>query len=186
MVAEFTEIESGKSDTNRPRLQRAIQACWVYGAKLLIAKFDRLSRDAHSCWAWRRPASSSSPPTTRMSTGSRWGSWLWSRMRSGARPWRHQGRARGGQSARCEARGRPGCHPLPGVRGPQASRRPRPHHCRDARDRGYQPPLPGGWPQQSRHRPASGNHLITDGDEPHAYKVRGHKVKSKSNSPAVS
>lgn len=47
VVAEFTEIESGKSDTNRPQLQRAIQACRVYGAKLLIAKFDRLSRDAH-------------------------------------------------------------------------------------------------------------------------------------------
>lgn len=47
VVAEFTEIESGKSDTNRPQLQRAIQACRVYGARLLIAKFDRLSRDAH-------------------------------------------------------------------------------------------------------------------------------------------
>ena len=40
------EIESGKSDANRPQLQRAIQACRVYGARLLIAKLDRLSRDA--------------------------------------------------------------------------------------------------------------------------------------------
>lgn len=47
VVAEFTEVESGKSDANRPQLQRAIAACRVYGAKLLIAKFDRLSRDAH-------------------------------------------------------------------------------------------------------------------------------------------
>ena len=47
VVATFTEVESGKSDTNRPQLQRAIQACRVYGAKLLIAKLDRLSRDAH-------------------------------------------------------------------------------------------------------------------------------------------
>lgn len=47
LCGEFVEIESGKSDTNRPQLQRAIQACRVYGAKLLIAKFDRLSRDAH-------------------------------------------------------------------------------------------------------------------------------------------
>jgi DNA invertase Pin-like site-specific DNA recombinase len=47
VAGEFVEVESGKSDTNRPQLQRAIQACRVYGAKLLIAKFDRLSRDAH-------------------------------------------------------------------------------------------------------------------------------------------
>lgn len=46
VAGEFVEIESGKSDTNRPQLQRAIAACRVYGAKLLIAKLDRLSRDA--------------------------------------------------------------------------------------------------------------------------------------------
>jgi DNA invertase Pin-like site-specific DNA recombinase len=47
VCGEFVEIESGKSDANRPQLQRAIAACRIYGAKLLIAKFDRLSRDAH-------------------------------------------------------------------------------------------------------------------------------------------
>src|SRR4051794_25035414 len=47
VCGEYVEVESGKSDENRPQLQRAIQACRVYGAKLLIAKFDRLSRDAH-------------------------------------------------------------------------------------------------------------------------------------------
>ncbi|MGN8095422.1 recombinase family protein [Methylobacterium sp. 22177] len=47
VCGEFVEVESGKSDVNRPQLQRAIQACRIYGAKLLIAKFDRLSRDAH-------------------------------------------------------------------------------------------------------------------------------------------
>ncbi|GJD32825.1 hypothetical protein PMNALOAF_4104 [Methylobacterium adhaesivum] len=46
VAGEFVEIESGKSDANRPQLQRAIQACRVYGARLLIAKLDRLSRDA--------------------------------------------------------------------------------------------------------------------------------------------
>lgn len=47
VCGEYVEIESGKSDANRPQLQAAIKACRVYGAKLLIAKFDRLSRDAH-------------------------------------------------------------------------------------------------------------------------------------------
>ena len=46
VAAEFTEIESGKNN-DRAELAKAIRACRVYGAKLLIAKLDRLSRDAH-------------------------------------------------------------------------------------------------------------------------------------------
>lgn len=46
VVKEFTEIESGKR-SDRPKLQAAIDACHMYGAKLVIAKLDRLSRDAH-------------------------------------------------------------------------------------------------------------------------------------------
>lgn len=47
LVETFTEVESGKSDDDRPQLARALQTCRVYGAKLVIAKLDRLSRDAH-------------------------------------------------------------------------------------------------------------------------------------------
>lgn len=46
VAAEFTEIESGKNN-DRTELAKAIRACRVFGAKLLIAKLDRLSRDAH-------------------------------------------------------------------------------------------------------------------------------------------
>jgi DNA invertase Pin-like site-specific DNA recombinase len=41
----FTEIESG-SDNHRPQLAAAIAMCKSSGATLLIAKIDRLSRDA--------------------------------------------------------------------------------------------------------------------------------------------
>ncbi len=47
LIAEHVEIESGKDDHNRPALQQALEACRIYGATLVIAKIDRLSRDAH-------------------------------------------------------------------------------------------------------------------------------------------
>jgi DNA invertase Pin-like site-specific DNA recombinase len=46
IAKEFVEIESGKN-ADRPQLAKALQACRVFGAKLVIAKLDRLSRDAH-------------------------------------------------------------------------------------------------------------------------------------------
>src|SRR5215212_4761319 len=46
LVAEFTEVESGKH-SDRPALAKAFQACRLRRAKLVIAKLDRLSRDAH-------------------------------------------------------------------------------------------------------------------------------------------
>lgn len=45
LLAEFEEVESGKND-NRPQLQKAIEKCKNEGAMLLIAKLDRLSRNA--------------------------------------------------------------------------------------------------------------------------------------------
>ena len=47
LVAEHVEVESGKHDHNRPALHKALETCKVYGATLVIAKIDRLSRDAH-------------------------------------------------------------------------------------------------------------------------------------------
>jgi DNA invertase Pin-like site-specific DNA recombinase len=46
LAAEFTEVESGKH-ADRPQLQAALDACRRTGARLVIAKLDRLSRDAH-------------------------------------------------------------------------------------------------------------------------------------------
>jgi DNA invertase Pin-like site-specific DNA recombinase len=44
IVAEFTEVESGKRK-DRPKLAEALAACRVYGGKLIIAKLDRLARN---------------------------------------------------------------------------------------------------------------------------------------------
>lgn len=46
LLAEFTEIESGKKNDRR-ELTRAMELCRLTGARLVIAKLDRLSRDAH-------------------------------------------------------------------------------------------------------------------------------------------
>jgi DNA invertase Pin-like site-specific DNA recombinase len=45
LVAEYVEIESGKHD-DRPKLEQAISAAAATGATLVIAKLDRLSRNA--------------------------------------------------------------------------------------------------------------------------------------------
>ncbi|MGD7069371.1 recombinase family protein [Acetobacter sp. AAB5] len=45
LLQEFREVESGGKN-DRPELFKAMEACRLYGATLLIAKLDRLSRDA--------------------------------------------------------------------------------------------------------------------------------------------
>ena len=44
LVSAYQEVESGKKD-NRPELAKAIRDCKLKGARLLVAKLDRLSRD---------------------------------------------------------------------------------------------------------------------------------------------
>src|SRR3974377_1878012 len=46
LVKEFVEGESGKK-ADRPQLEKPLKLCRLTGAKLVIAKLDRLSRDAH-------------------------------------------------------------------------------------------------------------------------------------------
>ena len=45
-IAEYIEIESGrKTDKGRPKLKEALELCRKTGAKLVVAKLDRLSRN---------------------------------------------------------------------------------------------------------------------------------------------
>jgi DNA invertase Pin-like site-specific DNA recombinase len=46
LIEEFVEIESGKN-AERKQLQNALRACRVHGATLLVAKLDRLARNAY-------------------------------------------------------------------------------------------------------------------------------------------
>ncbi|GAA4464966.1 recombinase family protein [Nibrella saemangeumensis] len=52
LLAEFIEVESGKK-ANRPQLQAAIAFAKQHGARLLIAKLDRLSRNVSFIFSLR-------------------------------------------------------------------------------------------------------------------------------------
>ena len=45
LLGEYVEVESG-SDNKRTELQNALRACRLHGATLVVAKLDRLSRNA--------------------------------------------------------------------------------------------------------------------------------------------
>ncbi|HZQ44484.1 MAG TPA: recombinase family protein [Acidobacteriaceae bacterium] len=45
LAAEFTEVESGKSHTNRPQLLTALEMCKRKKLTLVLAKLDRLGRN---------------------------------------------------------------------------------------------------------------------------------------------
>lgn len=45
LVSEFVEIETGTNKRQRPELTKALDACKLYGATLIIAKLDRLARN---------------------------------------------------------------------------------------------------------------------------------------------
>lgn len=50
LASEFVETEAGKGAdalAKRPQLRAALEACRKSGAKLLIAKLDRLARNVH-------------------------------------------------------------------------------------------------------------------------------------------
>jgi DNA invertase Pin-like site-specific DNA recombinase len=46
VLCEYVEVESGKND-DRPKLKAALDHAKITGSTLIIAKLDRLSRDAH-------------------------------------------------------------------------------------------------------------------------------------------
>ena len=46
IVGEFTEVETGKR-ADRPAQAKALAMCRLHGPRLVIAKLDRLSRNAH-------------------------------------------------------------------------------------------------------------------------------------------
>ena len=73
LSAEMVEIESGCGTLNRPKLADAFALCRLTGAALVVAKLDRLSRDAHFLTGLLRSdvefVSADMPHANRMTVG---------------------------------------------------------------------------------------------------------------------
>ncbi|GAB2517156.1 recombinase family protein [Spirosoma aerophilum] len=51
IIAEFTDVQSGKDVLNRPELMKALALCQQQNATLVVAKIDRLSRNTEQALA---------------------------------------------------------------------------------------------------------------------------------------
>ena len=84
LIARFTEVESGRNP-DRPELGKALHLAKVTGATLVIAKLDRLSRNAAFLLTLRdsgvRFAAVDLPEANDLTVGS----WRWWRSRSARR-----------------------------------------------------------------------------------------------------
>jgi len=76
---EFSEVESGrKTDEERPQLAAALDYAKKAKATLVIAKLDRLARNAEFLLRLQNSGAVSFAVTAQTRTGSRSGFWLWS------------------------------------------------------------------------------------------------------------
>lgn len=69
IIAEFTEVESGKRN-DRPELSEALRRAKLTGATLVVAKLDRLPARSPSCLRYRTVVPSSLQPTCPRPTSS--------------------------------------------------------------------------------------------------------------------
>jgi DNA invertase Pin-like site-specific DNA recombinase len=84
ILDRFTEVESGRN-ADRPELAKALHLARVTGATLVIAKLDRLSRDAAFLLTLRDSGVRFAAADMRRRTTSRSGSWRWWPSRSARR-----------------------------------------------------------------------------------------------------
>ena len=75
VIAEFIEIEIGTNKRARPQMAKALAACRLRHAVLVIAKLDRLARNVHLISGLMESAVEFVAATTRMRPASSFTSW---------------------------------------------------------------------------------------------------------------